>query len=249
MNTSIRARAGRIVGPVLTRCRQLGTDAVERAAQANRDMLDAADNGTPHGTRWSRGLAALLPATLVAGFMGAGIVQGVLAANFTVSAQPLEVGIKHADANGLALVMAAQDTRGTDGQVTSQPAAKVALGTANAVDGLCIIVKQTLLGQTVSLVIKAADTGPATGNNVEFVVTELNAGQTELSNVLIGRSADEVAMNGVPLGGQPGGFGLDASEGTAKLDNVTGTAIGASVLGALKAPDFAAKIHRGEAKC
>ncbi len=211
-------------------------------------MLAESESGQPHGTRWVRGVAVLLPATLAAGLVGAGIVQGALAANFTVGSQPLDLVLKRADAKGLGIVMVSTDMRSPDGSTNPEPVVKASLGSAN-IDGLCAVVKQSLLGQTVALQIVAAAKGQAQGSGIDFLVTELNVGETELTNAVLGRSADEVAVDGQNMGGQPGGFGLDVSQGTAVLNDLTGKAVGASIMGALKAPDFSASLHKGDAAC
>ncbi|CAM2996258.1 DUF6230 family protein [Skermania piniformis] len=211
-------------------------------------MRDEATSGTPYGTRWRRSAVVLLPAMLAAGFVGAGIVRGVLAANFTVGSQPLDLNVRSVNAQGLGIVMVTTDMRYPDGGTGVEPVVKAALGNAE-IDGLCGIVQQSLFGQTVSLQIVAAAGGVGQGSGIEFLVTELSAGQTELTNATLGRSADEVSVAGQSLGGQPGGFGLDVSNGTAVLNDLKAKAVGASILGALKAPDFAASLHRGDVAC
>ena len=65
-------------------------------------------------------------------------------------------------------------------------------------------------------------------------------------DLMVGRSADEVSLNGQSLGGQAGGLGVDGPHARVHLENLRATAWAAELLGAIKAGDFSATIKPGE---
>lgn len=154
------------------------------------------------------------PAAAAVVVIGAAISQGALAANFNVANSPLTLHINSLDAQGLGIVVAPTTLKDANGETISKPVLHAALGSGQ-IDGICMIAQQSILGVTYSVVL-SAPSGPerASGANVQFDVESLSAKDVALSNVIIGKSADDISLNGQSLGGQPGGFGLDAANGT-----------------------------------
>lgn len=222
----------------------------ERAATSvqswNEHILAEAKGESTNGTRWGRGWLILLPTGLAVAAIGSAISQGALAANFNVANQPIELHIDQVEAQGLGIVMAAANLKDSNGNTETKGILHAALGSGQ-IDGICMIAKQSLMGVTYSVVLSVPPgEQKASGANVQFDVEGLVAHDIALTNALLGKSADEISLNGQSLGGQPGGFGLDATEGTAVLNDVSGSAYGASILGSLEAPVFNASIKPGE---
>ena len=108
------------------------------------------------------------------------------------------------------------------------------------------MIKQSVLGVDYTIVMKA--TGGA-GDNMLFDLTQGVLDDTVLSNAVVGKSADELSFGGQSLGGQPGGFGVDASESDVSAKNITGSAYGAAILGQMKIPHLELNIEPGQAAC
>ena len=213
----------------------------------NSSVLDAAEGDTQVGTRWGRGASIIVPSFLAIGGMAAAIGNGALAANFNLANQPISLHINSVAADGLGIVMASANVKNEDGSLNPTALLHAAIGNGQ-IDGVCIIAKQAILGATYSVVLSVPPglDQLATGANVQFDVTDLVAHDVKISNAFIGKSADDLEVSGQNLGGQPGGFGFDAGNGTAVLNDVSGTALGASILGSLEAPVFNASIKPGE---
>ena len=213
----------------------------------NRDVLDAAEGDVKVGTRWGRGASIIVPSFLAIAGIGAAIGNGALAANFNLANQPISLHINSVTADGMGIVMASANVKNEDGSLNPTALLHAAIGNGQ-IDGVCMIAKQTILGATYSVVLSVPPglDELATGANVQFDVTELVAHDVKITNAFIGKSADDLQVSGQTLGGQPGGFGFDAGNGTAVLNDVSGTALGASILGSLEAPVFNASIKPGE---
>lgn len=205
-------------------------------------MLEAAEHGTPHGTRWGIGTAALVPPAAGAAVLGAAIAQGAVAANFNVASQRFTLGIDRLEGEGLGAVLAAA----SPSQSSERPGVLHAALSSAKLTGLCILVRQSLLGlpYTISIGAKGA---PASGEKLFFDITELNATPATLKGAVLGAAAETVAVDGTSLGGAPGGFGLDVTRGSVVLQKVSASAYQAQVAGALTLPELGIKVRPGEA--
>jgi hypothetical protein len=212
------------------------------ARERHARMLDAAENGVPHGTRWGIGSAALVPSTAGAAVLGAAIAQGALAANFNVANQRFTIGIDRLEGEGLGAVLAAASPHGTK----EKPGVLHAALSSAKLTGLCMLVRQSLLGMKYTISI-GAQGAPASGDNLYFDVTDLTASPATLKGAVLGASAETVAVDGTSLGGAPGGFGLDVTKGSVVLQDVTVSAYQTQVAGALTLPNLSIKVRPGEA--
>jgi hypothetical protein len=204
-------------------------------------MLTTAEEGPGYGTRWGRGAAALVPAGAAVTAIGAAVSNGVLAANFNVVNQKFTLNVAQLDGTGLGAVLAAART-GASGDAPGVLHA----GLASAkLSGTCILVHQSLLGVPYTITIGALGATPSNGTNLYFDVTDLTATPATLSGAILGESADAVTVNSTPLGGAPGGFGLDLSRGTVTLRNVVASAYQTQVVGALTLPDLGIHVKLG----
>jgi hypothetical protein len=213
----------------------------------NRDVLEAADGDVKVGTRWGRGASIIVPSFLAIAGIAAAIGNGALAANFNLANQPIDLHINSVTADGMGIVMSSANVKNEDGSMNPTALLHAAIGSGQ-IDGICMIAKQSILGATYSVILSVPPGLPelTTGANVQFDVTDLVAHDIKITNAFIGKSADDLEVSGQNLGGQPGGFGFDAGNGTAVLNDVSGTARGASILGSLEAPVFNASIKPGE---
>ncbi|MGQ0467024.1 MAG: DUF6230 family protein [Sporichthyaceae bacterium] len=204
-------------------------------------MLEAAEQGPPHGTRWALGTAALVPPAAGAAVLGVAIAQGALAANFNVANQRFTLGVDRLEGDGLGAVLAAANPS----QSSDRPGVLHAALSSARLTGLCILVKQSLLGlpYTISIGAKGA---PATGEKLFFDVTELSATPATLKGAVLGAAAETVTVGGTSLGGAPGGFGLDVTRGTVVLEKVKASAYQAQVAGALTLPELGIKVRPGD---
>jgi hypothetical protein len=225
---------------------QLRTKATTAADSFNAEVREAAHAEPQNRTRWGRGSAVMLPSMAVVAGLGAAMAQGALAANFNVADKPMSLNVDALDAQGLAIVVSSINVADTKGGTKPEAILHAAVG-SGTLTGVCIIAQQELLGGTYSVVLSVPpDAGLASGANLQFDVTSLVGQNVTLANGQIGKSAELLSINGISLDGQPGGFGVDVSEGTAHLENVVGTARGATILGSLQAPTFDASIKPGE---
>jgi hypothetical protein len=236
MNSSIRPRRG-LRGVVEERAGR----SRDRARRWNSAMVAQAEQHPYVGTRWGRSAWALVPATIAVAAIGLAISEGVLAANFAVNDQPfsLHVGTLEAD-GGLQAVLAAEKAGG--GKTSGVVHAGVPSG---HLSNLCILVHQSVLGVDYTISVGSSG-GMASGNNVYFDITDLQAQTASLSGAILGESADLINLNGQSLGGAKGGFGLD-EKGKAVLTNITGTAYQAQVAGALTLPNLGIHVKLGSA--
>lgn len=195
-------------------------------------------------TRWGRGSAIILPSAAAVFAMSYALTSGAMAASFNVADQPLLATIESVDGIGLAAVVSSVNSKGPDGSTRPVGTLHVAIGQAK-LHGVCIIAKQTIKGVGFSIVIKAATNGEGSGQNLVFDATEAEAFNVTTRDLMVGRSADEVRMNGQSLGGQAGGLGIDGPGARVHLENLRATAWAAELLGAIKAGDFSATIKPG----
>ncbi|MBJ8348444.1 DUF6230 family protein [Antrihabitans sp. YC2-6] len=246
MKLSVPRLASGIGEAVADRARASRERATASVHSWSDHLLEESEGKAKAGTRWGRGSLVLIPTGAAVVAIGTAISQGALAANFNVANQPIDLHINKVTAQGLGIVMASASVKDDQGNSTPKGILHAALGSGE-IDGICMIAKQSLMGVTYSVVLSVPEgEQKATGANVQFDVEGLVAHDVALTNALLGKSADEISLNGQSLGGQPGGFGLDATNGTAVLNDVSGSAYGASILGSLEAPVFEASIQAGE---
>jgi hypothetical protein len=217
----------------------------QRAKQWNDDMIAEAEAEVPKGTRWGRGAIALVPAAAAAVVISLAIAEGILAANFNVANQPFALNVAQLDGKGLGAVLAVEDLRNANSSTDKTGVLHAGLASAQ-LKGVCIVVHQSLLGVNYTITVGSSGDVAASGDNLYFDITDLDATPATLRGAILGESADDVAVNGQSLGGTPGGFGLDNSRGTATMDNVVGSAYQAQVVGALKLPHLAIHVKLGK---
>lgn len=217
-----------------------------RTRSWHAQMLAEAGDGTRRGTRWGRGSLTLAPATAVVAALGLAIAQGVLAASFNVANEPFTLNVAELDGTGLGGVLAAADVKDADAVTGTTGVLHAGLASAELA-GLCIVVNQSMLGVKYSITVGAGGSERSTGSNLFFDITDLNASPATLRGAVLGVSADEVAVNGTPLGGAPGGFGLDVTRGTVNLRDVKASAYQAQVAGALTLPNLGINVTLGDA--
>ena len=210
----------------------------------NEKMRDQA-RSTAGKTRWGRGAAILLPSTAAVCAMSYGLTTGAMAATFNVADQPLLVTVESVDGTGIAAVMSSVNSKSPDGSTRPVGTLHVAISEGK-LHGVCIIAKQTVKGFGFSIVIKAATTGEGTGQNLVLDATDAKAFNVTAQDLTVGRSADEISLNGQSLGGAAGGLGIDGPNAKVHLENVVGVAWSAELLGAIKASDFTATIKPGD---
>lgn len=206
-----------------------------------------ADSEVVRGTRWGRGLAVLLPTAVVTALIGGAIVQGALAAGLNFANQPMGLNVGTLQGQGLTAVMGSASVKNDDAS-TSDIAVLHAGLNSGTLENLCLVIRQDFMGASYTILLTAAG-GAASGENLLFDVTSLEGHDAVLTNAILGRSADEAFAAGQSLGGQPGGFALDVSEGDVTLNQVVASAIGAQVLGNLKVPNLSLQLVPGEGTC
>ncbi len=246
MITTIKNCASRVTSSASVCAGKLQNRAAAAVGTLNAEVRDAARTAPANRTRWGRGSMALLPSMALVAGLGASMAQGALAANFNVADKPMLLTVQSLDAQGMAIVVNSVNAANPDGSTRPEAILSASVG-SGTLTGVCIIAQQKLLGGTYSVVLAVPpDAGLASGANLQFDVRSLVGHNVALANAQLGKSAELLAINGVSLNGQPGGFGVDVSEGTAHLENVSGNALGATILGSLQAPTFDASIKPGE---
>ena len=216
-----------------------------RVAAWHSAMLAEAEDGTPRGTRWGIGAGALGPAVAAVGALGFAIMQGALAASFNVANQPFFLKVRQLDGNGLGAVLAAENLKDPASKKSQTGVLHAALASAQ-MQGLCIVVHQSMLGVKYSITVGANGTQASSGNNLFFDITDLTSSPATLRGAQLGVSADELGVNGTSLGGQPGGFGLDLTRGSVNLQNVSASAYQSQVAGALTLPKLVINVKLGD---
>lgn len=226
---------------------KLREQARERARRWHAAMLSDAEDGPRRGTRWGIGASALGPSIATIAVLGFAITQGALAASFNVSNQKFFLNVKELQGSGLGAVLAAENVK--DAGSTKDQVGVLRAGLASArLNGLCIVVNQTMLGVKYSITVDSGGTQVASGENLFFNITDLTSSPATLKGAVLGVSADEIAVNDTPLDGQPGGFGLDVTRGTVNLRDVVASAYQAQVAGALTLPNLGINVRLGEAR-
>jgi hypothetical protein len=210
----------------------------ERAKRWNAAMLAEAEAHPHVGTRWGRSGWAFVPATVAVAAIGLAISEGVIAANFAVNDQAFTLHVGQLQGKGLGAVLAAESLRDKKTGVLH-----AGMVSASLTD-VCIVVHQSVLGVDYTITVSSG-AGGASGDNLYFDVTNLNASPATLRGAILGESADAVSVNGNPLGGAPGGFGLDVGKGSVTLSDVVGSAYQAQVAGALTLPHLGINVRLG----
>lgn len=234
----------RITSRTAVQTQQLRSDARLALAGWN-DRMRLQSESSRHGTRWGRGSVLMLPASGVVALLATQLASGAMAASFNVANAPLEAHIDTIDGTGIAAVISSVNAKNADGSTTPIGTLRAVIGKGK-LKGVCIIAKQTVMSHTYSVVIKAAQTGEGVGQNITLDASQAQGFNVNLKNVNVGRSADEVGLNGQRLGGEPGGLGIDGPDATVHLERLVGTAYSAELLGAIQASDFTASVKPGE---
>lgn len=219
----------------------------ERAQAWHSAMLAEAEDGPRHGTRWGISAGALGPSAATVAVLGFAITQGALAASFNVSDQKFFLNVRELQGTGLGAVLAAENLKDANSKTDKTGVLHAALAEAK-LNGLCIVVHQSMLGVKYSITVGSGGTQAASGNNLFFDITDLTSSPATLKGAVLGVSADEIAVNDTSLGGQPGGFGLDLTRGTVNLRDVVASAYQAQVAGALTLPNLGINVKLGEVK-
>lgn len=224
-----------------------------RRMLAESDAVDAARLATAttatsvpraKGTRWKRATTAIVPAGVAVTGMAVLMTQGVLAANFNASDAPFVLKVGKLVGKSLVAVPAAEGSKGTDG--TSKKDAVLHAGLAEAqINGVCIVATQSLFGLDFTITVSSPDTKVSQGQNIFFDVTSIGASTATLSNTILGKSADDITINGKSMGGTAGAFGIDGTGGTVTLENVSGMARQAQIASSLTLPNLSIQVHPG----
>lgn len=219
----------------------------EQAAAWHSAMLAEAEEGPRRGTRWGIGVGALAPCIAAVTVLGFAITSGAMAASFNVSDQKFFLNVKELQGTGLGAVLGQENLKDASAVQSRTGVLHAALASAE-LNGLCIVVHQSMLGVKYSITVGSGGTQAATGNNLFFDITDLTSSPATLRGAVLGVSADEIAVNDTSLGGQPGGFGLDVTQGTVNLRDVVASAYQAQVAGALTLPNLGINVKLGEVK-
>lgn len=225
----------------------------------NTALLQAdADRDVRNGTRWGRAGIFLLPTVLSIGGLGSLMAQGVLAAGFNVTNTAFTLTSNGVTGSGFGAVLNTPTVEAADGSTsTNIGMARVSFSSAQLA-GLCGIVHQKIAGLQYSLIITAGQDVAATAptdfttdidaSNLSLETTGLKASATSLTNAVLGASADEVKVGGAGLAGAvPGGFGLDASQGSVSIAGLNATAYTAEIAGTLGLPGLELSVVAGSA--
>jgi hypothetical protein len=167
-------------------------------------------------TRWRRFAAVLIPAAAAAGALVAGMANGAVAAQFSVSGSTFKVSAEKLDATGFVQY---------GGIASEKGASKNPLDPKNHAVATAGMAKATLtkLCQSVSMVINAGETPgePATAENLQIDMTDLT-GEAEFTQISIGQDASTLDAAGLDLHGVEHGFGQQAKR--VVINNVRQTA-------------------------
>ncbi|MFJ8045946.1 cholesterol esterase [Kitasatospora sp. NPDC096147] len=219
----------------------------------------------PRGvTRWRRSALIAVPATCAIAAMTLAMVQGVLAANLSLTSVPFTLSSNTVAApKGLGAVM----TTVTAGSPTA--AAEVGLPKAG-LDGICIHAVQSVnlpvVGTVGTWSLNISSPAAATpltsaqlasgqgiqANNlildaqsVKGATATLNATATTPNQ--IGAAADSANIKGTGItDGTAGQFGLDATGGQTDISGLKANANGATIGGAITLPDLAINLANGD---
>ncbi len=221
-------------------------DHIESAAATRSASMRAGAARTRNGTRWLPTLAVLVPATVLSGFLADSVLQGALAANFNVSNTPLELRLDDVRGQGLSAIMAQTDMKQADGSTTQVGVLHIGIDEAT-IGNLCAVITQNIAGLEYSVVLKTPVQG-VTAKNLIADVTHFDGQTIRIDgSANIGRSVDEiVAAGGQSLGGQPGGFGLDARDAKIALGTGTGVGRSAQLFGQLAIPGLSLELVNGK---
>jgi hypothetical protein len=232
---------------------------VSAVAKWNRDLLAADDEPTDRrGTRWHRSALLLVPSVALIAGIGEALAQGALAASFNLTNTPFTLMSNEVTGSGAGAVLNTPTVESSTGTTSNTTAmARVGFSTASLA-GLCGIVTQSFAGVNYSLLLTAGQaittpppatiTTDITAKDLFLEATDLKGGgATSLTNVVLGESADKVAVDSNNLGGAAGAFGLDATTGSVTLQGLTATSQDTELTGTLTLPGLHISVVSGTA--
>lgn len=221
----------------------------------HNEMRRTAADGTRRGSRPGRSTLLALPAlgSLVA--MGLAMSQGALAANFMVVNQPFTIKSDRVEGGGFAALM---HDRLTDDGGDGASEGMVRAGFKSALlDGLCGYVHQSIGTVDYTLKIRAGEVVDGTPEGTEpeinasdliLEATAVDASGSSFADMFLGKSADDIQMNGTPLdGGTPGEFGLEA--GTVTVQDLDASAHTVELIGSIGLPELRLSVELGQTTC
>lgn len=222
---------------------------------ARAAALRRRDEDGRNGTRWLRTGVVAVCAVAAAASLGAGLAQGVLAANFVVVRQPFQLRSDQLQGNGFAAFVHGRQL--DNGQPAGQGQAMARAGFQSArMDGFCGAVHQNVAGLPYTLKLRAGDpiTGVPDGSTeisaagLVLDASALAAVRSQFGSLVLGKSADDVRTGPNPLpGGTPGEFGLEA--GVVTIDGLTATAYTTEISGQIQLPGLSLVLERGTTNC
>ena len=192
-------------------------------------------------TRWGRTAVVAVPALGAIGAMTAAMAQGLLAATFAVSGVPMTVKSDQMQGTGFA---------GTVYEAAGQGVTYVGLTQAN-LNGLCAAVTPTVpVVGPVTLKITAGDNDPLTNElsagNLLLDAKNLT-GNGEFGGLKLGIASSAMDVGPAEVRKGAGDFGLQA--GTAKVGNLSASALSAQVAGTFKLDNLSLGVTAGPAGC
>lgn len=227
---------------------RLGRAAAADLRRRSDRMQARAGDGVRRGTRRRSGGLAVVSLGALAG-MFALVSNNVMAVNFQSASAFHNVYTDRIVGTDAAGYLKAQDKFDADIAL-----AQVGFNEAKLV-GLCLISKQQILGQTVSLLVIAGEkvdgtaaAEPTITANQLFLASNRLAGQgDQIQSMTLGQSADTVAMGtyGPFAGGTPGEFGLQAK--TMRISQLDADSYGIDLQGAINLPDLKIKLVKRSA--
>lgn len=156
------------------------------------------------GTNWRRFAVAVAAPIVAVAFIGVGVAQGAVPAQFTVSGNTFKIKAKKLEGTGFV-----QYGRTVKNAAGTQTVATAGIASATLTD-LCQSVR--VPGADVSLVIRAGrGDDPAVAQNLLIDMTELS-GNATFSDITIGQDASTLNLAGDAARGAEGGFGQQAEK-------------------------------------
>jgi hypothetical protein len=207
--------------------------------------LKRSDSRKTGGTRWLRALVLMIAALIPTAFIGAATAQSALGMGFATQSLRGTFstdGIVAYDPVGI--IIHPQLAKDADGNTYTQYVVKLQAGRAT-VNGLCVAIKMTMFGQTVTMLYESDDPDLQISGvwaTLHTVNTSLNA----TGNLHINQNAADVVGGGESLGGVLGELGIAA--GGATLGPAHGTLQAALIKGA-EADRLQARMVPGDVSC